>query len=912
MIEVNTVNLKNCGGVGNSNDESHVVNEYISNNIKNEIDIDETPIQELKQYDVDISIVKHEVEDDNFHENESLEEEKEKDDKEEGEEAKQDDDDNDNDFSDHIKDEIEIDEKPFQFPMEDIPCNIAFGSVKHIQNEDVNVGVANINCKAENVKNKIDINEGISIKEELEFIKKDFLNEDAVDPLLPKVEADNFHENESLQKEKEKDGKEEGEEAKKEEDDDDDDDDDDDFSDHIKDEIEIDEKPFQFPMKDIPRNIAVGSVKHNIQNEDVNVGVANINCKAENVKNKIDINEGIRVKEELAFVKKEFLNEDAVDPLLPKTEPVEPYGISNSQMDSDEFQRFGHVAVVSLCRLEDLASDVGRSLDVQSSNQDDEPSVEGGSSNSLGEGRLQLRCLRKYRINTSERGGDAETIQKSKHRNIKAYHCSRCKFTCLTKTRLEDHLQSHGKAKHVCSVCEYMTQDSSLFEIHSKIHECGKPPYECDVCDYKTIEKSKFIIHCRRHTEEKPFTCGICNSKFFRKSHLAVHIARHTGIRPYKCEKCDYKATTRHSLKLHIGRIHLRQIQKKNFCCSQCDSAFFYRSDLLDHERCIHKGDEEMIYSCTICKFKCNRMRNLHFHKRIHTVKKTLSCNECSFKCSKPSKLNEHKRMHSGEKPFKCNVCQYTAARKTYLKLHIRTHTKEKPYCCDQCDYRAASSCGLSIHKKTHCPTGEKRFKCDICGFNCNTLGNLKTHIRTHTGEKPFKCDICSFNCNALGNLKTHIRTHTGEKPFKCDICDYKSAQSSYLKTHVRVHHSGEKPFKCDNCDYQSSASSTLKIHVRTHHTGEKPFKCDFCNYRSAQSSNFKKHVRTHHTGEKPFKCDFCNYRSAQSSNLKTHVRTHHTGEEPFKCDNCDYQSSVSASLKNHVRTHHTGEKPFK
>ncbi|XP_039284291.1 zinc finger protein 271-like isoform X3 [Nilaparvata lugens] len=779
MIEVNTVNLKNCGGVGNSNDESHVVNEYISNN---------------------------------------------------------------------IKDEIEIDEKPFQFPMEDIPCNIAVGSVKHIQNEDVNVGVANINFKAEDVKNKIDINEGIRIKEELEFVKKEFLNEDAVDPLLPK-------------------------------------------------------------------------------NEDVIVDDANINCKAENVKNKIDINEGIRIKEELAFVKKEFLNEDAVDPLLPKTEPVEPYGISNSQMDSDEFKHFGHVAVVSLCRLEDLASDVGQSLEAQSSNQDYEPLVEGESSNSS-EGRLQLSCLRKYRINRSERGGDAATIQKSKHRNIKAYHCSRCKFTCLTKARLEDHQQSHGKEKHVCSVCEYMTQDSSLFAIHSKVHELGKPPYKCDICDYITIEKSKFIIHCRRHTGEKPFTCGICNFKFIVKSSLVAHIAKHTGIKPYECKKCNYKATTRQSLKLHIERIHLRQIQKKNFCCSQCDSAFLYRSDLLDHERCIHEGGEEMLYSCKMCKFKCKRMRSLYFHERIHTEKKTLSCNECSFKCSKPSKLNEHKRIHSGEKPYNCNVCQYTAARKAHLKLHIRTHTKEKPYCCDQCDYRAASSCGLSNHNRTHCPTGEKRFECehkkthsptggkpftcDNCGYKCNTLVNLKTHIRTHTGEKPFKCDICDYKSAQSSTLKNHVRIHhTGEKPFKCDICDYKSAQSSSLKKHVRTHHTGEKPFKCVICDYQSSDSSTLKKHVRTHHTGEKPFKCDFCNYRSAQSSNLKRHVRIHHTGEKTFKCDFCNYKSAQSSNLKKHVRTHHTGEKPFKCDFCNYRSAHSSSLKVHIRTH-TGERPFR
>ncbi|KAM9836374.1 B-cell CLL/lymphoma 6 member B protein [Aulostomus maculatus] len=113
--------------------------------------------------------------------------------------------------------------------------------------------------------------------------------------------------------------------------------------------------------------------------------------------------------------------------------------------------------------------------------------------------------------------------------------------------------------------------------------------------------------------------------------------------------------------------------------------------------------------------------------------------------------------------------------------------------------------------------SGDKPYRCNICGAQFNRPANLKTHSRIHSGEKPYRCDTCGARFVQVAHLRAHVLIHTGEKPYPCHTCGTRFRHLQTLKSHLRIH-TGEKPYTCEKCDLHFRHKSQLRLHLRQKH----------------------------------------------------------------------------------------------
>lgn len=190
---------------------------------------------------------------------------------------------------------------------------------------------------------------------------------------------------------------------------------------------------------------------------------------------------------------------------------------------------------------------------------------------------------------------------------------------------------------------------------------------------YKTSHLDIKIIKCNLcHLEVKS---GIDSYLSHQKTHSIkgeFHKCKKTqegSKRTCKCPKCD-KQVSYNCLKRHINCSHTG---KKIYTCPDCPAIYLDASNLLNHRKRNHMGQEVRRHLCEVCGKKFLQPSDLRTHVAgvHHNVKKYV-CEYCGVGFKISSALMYHRRIHTGEKPHECHVCKASFMKPNGLARHIR------------------------------------------------------------------------------------------------------------------------------------------------------------------------------------------------------------------------------------------------
>ena len=68
----------------------------------------------------------------------------------------------------------------------------------------------------------------------------------------------------------------------------------------------------------------------------------------------------------------------------------------------------------------------------------------------------------------------------------------------------------------------------------------------------------------------------------------------------------------------------------------------------------------------------------------------------------------------------------------------------------------------------------------EVISNKCNLSDFASSYAKT-TREKSKKCSLCVYASSRVGDMRTHMKTHTGERSNKCNQCDYASVSYTHL-----------------------------------------------------------------------------------------------------------------------------------
>ncbi|XP_047542200.1 zinc finger protein 234-like [Vanessa atalanta] len=437
---------------------------------------------------------------------------------------------------------------------------------------------------------------------------------------------------------------------------------------------------------------------------------------------------------------------------------------------------------------------------------------------------------------------------------------------------------------------------------------------------------------------QKIYKCFACQKQFTLSYYLKLHVRSHTDEKPYTCAECGQSFITASKLGRHNKRFHLA-IRYQCRICYRYFSRFEFLTRHFDKKHPDDKLEGE--------PYDYNAI--LPYLKELEEQLREKSESEKSKPKTEDLWSSDWPNMGTSDNDFKENVVkdeEKVELRIEEVKVDMddvdvkqEADFEEKSDDLDDfrddlkdenasdSDYFPSNTCAAPPRSPSPPPPGD-RLQCGECGKRVSSASYLRVHARTHSGERPYKCYVCGAGFITSSKMHRHVLTHPqcwDDDEVKTENLDIKleplkdgeavddkkklKMKKALAKFSKKPRSSDKKkklyqkrPHACEFCQKRFLHLETLQVHKKSHEGESIVYKCTFCLDEQQDEATLKAHEATH-DGPKPYLCTICGKGYKKRETMIYH-RKNHKPEKEYICDICTKSFNAQCKLQRHIVSH--------